>query len=204
MIAHAQKPGVSSMFRRKVAYLAILRGMIFPKYFLTPPKNHEIGKKSKNGVHFILSVFKVGQGKKNYFLDLAPLSYFFGGVKMCSFFFQKVFSKRVKKVMKTAKNYKNNFFLPFPSVLVGVATSSTCTTSILVVLIRVLLKFRPCRIPSNFCKFCEIQKFHVLFFAGGRFTFYNRKKKRKRRKKVWSVIKDGLVMVFRHKCSKCQ
>ena len=83
--------------------------------------------------------------------------------------------------------------------MVGVATSSTCTTSILVVLIRVLLKFRPCRIPSNFCKFCEIQKFHVLFFAGGRFTFYNRKRKRK---KVWSVIKDGLVMVFRHKCSK--
>ena len=69
MIAHAQKPGVSSMFRRKVAYLAILRGMIFPKYFLTPPKNHEIGKKSKNGVHFILSVFKVGQGK--FFLFFA-------------------------------------------------------------------------------------------------------------------------------------
>ena len=75
-----------------------------------------------------------------------------------------------------------NFFLPFPSVLVGVATSSTSTTSILVVLIRVLLKFRPCRIPSNFCKFCEIQKFHVLFFAGGRFTFYNIKKKKKEKK----------------------
>lgn len=27
---------------------------------------------------------------------------------------------------------------------------------------------------------------------------------KKKRKKVWSVIKDGLVMVFRHKCSKCQ
>ena len=36
MIAHAQKHGVSSMFQKqsyKVTYLAILRGMIFPKYF---------------------------------------------------------------------------------------------------------------------------------------------------------------------------
>ena len=97
MIAHAQKPGVSSMFRRKVAYLAILRGMIFPKYFLTPPKNHEIGKKSKNGVHFILSVFKVGQGKKKYFLDLAPLSYFFWGVKTFSFFLKKKFFENASK-----------------------------------------------------------------------------------------------------------
>ena len=69
MIAHAQKPGVSSMFRRKVAYLAILRGMIFPKYFLTPPKNHEIGKKSKNGVHFILTVLKVDWSKNHLFLS---------------------------------------------------------------------------------------------------------------------------------------
>ena len=44
MIPHAQKPGVchqyhvSSLSRRKVTDLAILRGMIFPKYFLTPPK----------------------------------------------------------------------------------------------------------------------------------------------------------------------
>ena len=105
MIAHAQKPGVSSMFRRKVAYLAILRGMIFPKYFLTPPKNHEIGKKSKNGVHFILSVFKVGQGKIFLFFGFgASFILFWGGSKCANFFFQKVFSKRVKKVMKTAKN----------------------------------------------------------------------------------------------------
>ena len=49
MIAHAQKHGVSSMFQKqsyKVTYLAILRGMIFPTYFLTPPpKNDENGQK---------------------------------------------------------------------------------------------------------------------------------------------------------------
>ena len=112
MIAHAQKPGVSSMFRRKVAYLAILRGMIFPKYFLTPPKNHEIGKKSKNGVHFILSVFKVVRVKVLFFLVFfAYFILFWGGSKCSHFFFQKVFSKRVKKAMKTAKNPKKNFFL---------------------------------------------------------------------------------------------
>ena len=65
MIPHAQKPGVchqnhvSSLSRTKVTDLAVVRGMIFPKYFLTPPKNHEIGKKSKNGVHFIITVLKV-------------------------------------------------------------------------------------------------------------------------------------------------
>ena len=98
MIAHAQKPGVSSMFRRKVAYLAILRGMIFPKYFLTPPKNHEIGKKSKNGVHFILSVFKVVRVK--VLSDLLFFAYFilfWGGQNVLIFFFKKFFQNASKK-----------------------------------------------------------------------------------------------------------
>ena len=43
--------------------------MIFPTHFLTPPpKNDENVKKSKNEEHFIISVFKVGQGKKILFL----------------------------------------------------------------------------------------------------------------------------------------
>ena len=50
-------------------YLAILRGMIFPTFFFdTPPKNDENVKKSKNREHFIISVFKVGQGKNFLFL----------------------------------------------------------------------------------------------------------------------------------------
>ena len=45
------KAWVSIMFQKqsyKVTYLAILRGMIFPTHFLTPPKNDENGQKSKN------------------------------------------------------------------------------------------------------------------------------------------------------------
>ena len=118
MIPHAQKPGVchqihvSSLSRRKVTDLAILRGMIFPKYFLTPPKNHEIGKKSKNGVHFISSVFKVVRVKVlSFLLFFAYFILFWGGSKCAHLFFQKVFSKRVKKGMKTAKNSKKKKFL---------------------------------------------------------------------------------------------
>ena len=122
MIPHAQKPGVchqnhvSSLSRRKVTDLAILKGMIFPKYFLTPPKNHEIGKNSKNGVHFILSVFKVVRVKVLFFLVFfAYFILFWGGSKCSHFFFQKVFSKRVKKGMKTAKTAKKNFFFTKPT-----------------------------------------------------------------------------------------
>ena len=117
MIPHAQKPGVchqnhvSSLSRRKVTDLAILKGMIFPNYFLTPPKNHEIGKKSKNGVHFILSVFKVVRVKVlSFLLFFAYFILFLGGSKCAHFFFQNVFSKRVKKGMKTAKNSKKKKF----------------------------------------------------------------------------------------------
>ena len=35
----------------------------------TPQNFNEIGKKSKNGVHFIITVLKVGQGKKKLFLS---------------------------------------------------------------------------------------------------------------------------------------
>ena len=48
-------------------------------------KNVENMEKSKNEEHFIISVLKVGQGKKNYFCDFWPFSslFFFlgGGVK---------------------------------------------------------------------------------------------------------------------------
>ena len=115
MIPHAQKPGVchqnhvSSLSRRKVTDFAILKGMIFPTYFLTPPKNHEIGKKSKNGVHFISSVFKVVRVKVlSVLLFFAYFILFWGGGQNVLIFFHNVFSKRVKKVMKQAKTNKNN------------------------------------------------------------------------------------------------
>ena len=38
------------------------------KHILTKLKNVENVKKSKNREHFIISVLKVGQGKKNLFL----------------------------------------------------------------------------------------------------------------------------------------
>ena len=104
MIPHAQKPGVchqnhvSSLSRRKVTDLAILKGMIFPKYFLTPPKNHEIGKNSKNGVHFILSVFKVVRVKVlSFLLFFAYFILFWGGSKCAHFFFTKFFENASKK-----------------------------------------------------------------------------------------------------------
>ena len=87
----------------------------FRNIFWPPQKNHEIGKKSKNRVHFILSVFKVGQGKKILFFGFGASFILFWGGSKCAHFFQKVFSKRVKKIMKTAKNDKNNFFLPWPT-----------------------------------------------------------------------------------------
>ena len=44
-------------------------------------KNVENMEKSKNEEHFIISVLKVGQGKKKYFCDFCTFSCFFGGVK---------------------------------------------------------------------------------------------------------------------------
>ena len=51
------------------------------KHILTKLKNDENVKKSKNREHFIISVLKVGQGKKKYFCDFCMFSCFFGGVK---------------------------------------------------------------------------------------------------------------------------
>ena len=84
----------------------------FRNIFWPPQKNHEIGKKSKNGVHFISSVFKVVRVKVlSVLLFFAYFILFWGGSKCAHFFFQNVFSKRVKKGMKTAKTTKKNFFL---------------------------------------------------------------------------------------------
>ena len=53
------------------------------KHILTKLKNHENVKKSKNREHFIISVLKVGQGKKILFLPfLAVFMLFWGGQKM--------------------------------------------------------------------------------------------------------------------------
>ena len=50
------------------------------KHILTKLKNVENVKKSKNREHFIISVLKVGQGKKNLFLRfLAVFTPFCGG-----------------------------------------------------------------------------------------------------------------------------
>ena len=104
MLSHSPKHvpwhqnDVSSLTRRKVTDLVILRSMIFPKYFLTPPKNHEIGKNSKNGVHFILSVFKVVRVKVlSFLLFFAYFILFWGGSKCAHFFFTKFFENASKK-----------------------------------------------------------------------------------------------------------
>ena len=57
-------PSVIENFEKNEHVLAI-------KYF------HEIGKKCKNKKHFILTVLKVGQGKKKYFCHFWPFHDFF-------------------------------------------------------------------------------------------------------------------------------
>ena len=53
------------------------------KHILTELKNVENVKKSKNREHFIISVLKVGQGKKKLFLwFLYVFMLFWGGQKM--------------------------------------------------------------------------------------------------------------------------
>ena len=119
MLSHSPKHvpwhqnDVSSLTRRKVTDLVILRSMIFPKYFLTPPKNHEIGKNSKNGVHFILSVFKVVRVKVlSFLLFFAYFILFWGGVKMCSFIFSKSFFKTRQKRHENGQKFpkKKKFY----------------------------------------------------------------------------------------------
>ena len=116
MLSHSPKHvpwhqnDVSSLTRRKVTDLVILRGMIFPKYFLTPPKNHEIGKNSKNGVHFILSVFKVVRVKVLSFLLFFAYFILFWGGQNVLIFFRKFFQNTSKKSWKRPKMTKINDF----------------------------------------------------------------------------------------------
>ena len=86
------------------------------KHILTKLKNNENVKKSKNREHFIISVLKVGQGKKNLFLwFLYVFMLFLGGSKYFQkFFFTLIFWPPQKRV-KTAKNRKNKIFLPWPT-----------------------------------------------------------------------------------------
>ena len=111
MLSHSPKHvpwhqnDVSSLTRRKVTDLVILRSMIFPKYFLTPPKNHEIGKKSKNGVHFISSVFKVVRVKVlSVLLFFAYFILFWGGGQNVLIFFSQRFFKTRQKSHEIGKN----------------------------------------------------------------------------------------------------
>ena len=57
------------------------------KHILTELKKVENVKKSKNREHFIISVFKVGQGKKILFVIFVRFHAFLGGSK----YFQKKF-----------------------------------------------------------------------------------------------------------------
>ena len=79
-------------------------------------KNVENMEKSKNEEHFIISVLKVGQGKKILFLwFLYVFMLFWGGQKMSvKIFFWKYFDPP-QKSMKTYKNHKNKNFLPWPT-----------------------------------------------------------------------------------------
>ncbi len=94
MIPHAQKPGVchqnhvSSLSRRKVTDLAILKGMIFPKYFLTPPKKSWNRQKIKKRSALYFISFQSCLSKSAVrFVIFCLFHTFLGGVKMCSFFF---------------------------------------------------------------------------------------------------------------------
>ena len=86
------------------------------KHILTMLKKDENVKKSKNREHFIISVLKVGQGKKNLFLwFLYVFMLFWGGQKMSvKKNFWKYFDPP-QKSMKTYKNHKNKIFLPWPT-----------------------------------------------------------------------------------------
>ena len=84
------------------------------KHILTKLKNVENVKKSKNREHFIISVLKVGQGKKILFLSfLYVFMLFWGGQKMSvKFFFENILTPPPKKKnMKMYTKHKNNFFL---------------------------------------------------------------------------------------------
>ena len=63
------------------------------------PKNfNEIGKISKNGVHFIITVLKVVRVKVLFFLVFfAYFILFWGGSKCSHFFFKKFFQNASKK-----------------------------------------------------------------------------------------------------------
>ena len=68
------------------------------KHILTKLKNVENVKKSKNREHFIISVFKVGQGKKKLFLRfLAVITLFWGGQNVYVEFFHTHFLTPPKK-----------------------------------------------------------------------------------------------------------
>ena len=83
----------------------------FRNIFWPPQKNHEIGKKSKNGVHFISSVFKVVRVKVlSFLLFFAYFILFWGGSKCANFFFKKFFQNASKKSWKRQKIPKNFFF----------------------------------------------------------------------------------------------
>ena len=84
----------------------------FRHIFWPPPqKNHEIGKKSKNGVHFILSVFKVVRVKVLFFLVFfAYFILFWGGQNVLIFFSKSVFKTRQKSHENGKKSPKKFFF----------------------------------------------------------------------------------------------
>ena len=64
----------------------------------TPQNFNEIGKKSKNGVHFISSVFKVVRVKVlSFSLFFAYFILFLGGSKCANFFFSQSFLKTRQK-----------------------------------------------------------------------------------------------------------
>ena len=81
------------------------------KYF------HEIGKKWKKRKHFILTVLKVGQCKKNYFCHFWPFSWLFWRVlkKLSEKKNEHILTPPLKS-MKEAPNPKNKKNLPWPTL----------------------------------------------------------------------------------------
>ena len=91
------------------------KAWFFRNIFLPPQKNHEIGKKSKNWVHFILSVFKVVRVKVLSFLLFFAYFILFWGVSKCAHFFSKSFFKTRQKRHENGQKFQKKIFFTKPT-----------------------------------------------------------------------------------------
>ena len=111
MISHSKKHGaqhqndVSMQPAEAIVRSCHWEAWFFRNIFWPPQKNHEIGKKSKNGVHFISSVFKVVRVKVlSFLLFFAYFILFWGGGQNVLIFFSQRFFKTRQKSHEIGKN----------------------------------------------------------------------------------------------------